>query len=116
MEYDFHRNIYGLCEAKLSMGHEAFGNWINGNLNNAQQCEDILQALRSAHKEIKSSCGHFTITLQNNEISIESHNLSDNSEIEDDQLDYYDDELSAHCGKEDFIDIIVAWRDFIDKM
>lgn len=116
MEYDFHKNIYGVHEAKLSMGHEAFASWINDNLSSSSRCEQVLLAAASSRNNpqtIASDCGHYSLTLQPNEISIESHALSDNSDVSDGELDYYDDELTAHCGPEDFIDLVTAWQEFI---
>lgn len=117
MEYDFHKNIYGVYEAKLSMGHEAFGAWINDNLTTGSRCEQILLAVSSSRQKsqtIQSSCGHYSLILQPNEISIECHALSDNSSFDDGALDYYDDELTAHCGPEDFVGLVIAWQEFIE--
>lgn len=116
MEYDFHKNIYGECEARLSMGHEAFGAWINDALTSAVRCQQILSILTEStlkSQSIASPCGHYTLTLQEGEAGIECHSLSNEGGIEDAELDYYDDELKAQCGLEDLVEVIAAWEKFI---
>lgn len=117
MEYDFHRDLMGNCEAKLSMGHEAFASWINDHLRTPQACQSFLAliaATKSEYRDRTLNQGDFSLSLSPTEIQIEAHNLSQEQEFEED-LNYYDNEQTAHCGLEDFESLLEAWTDFISR-
>jgi len=115
MEYDFHKNLYGECEAKLSMGHEAFAAWLNEVPCNAERCAHFLvlaENSRHCSTESTDEGDAYSLSFHSGEVHISAHVLTAQCHIEDD-LDFYDDELGAHCGLEDFIQLLQAWSEFI---
>jgi|TARA_B110000116_G_scaffold264503_1_gene272415 uncharacterized protein YacL (UPF0231 family) len=117
MEYDFHKNLYGECEAKLSMGHEAFAAWLNHVAGNTERCAYFLAlAEESRHCATeKTDVGSaYSLSFHSGEVHVKAHVLTAHCHIEDD-LDFYDDELGAHCGLEDFIQLLQAWSEFINR-
>jgi uncharacterized protein YacL (UPF0231 family) len=58
----------------------------------------------------------FTLYLSLEEVKITSHSLhgSEPDDIEDvNDLHFYDQEIQAECGLEDFINLIESWLNFI---
>ena len=117
MEYDFHKNLYGECEAKLSMGHEAFAAWLNEVASNTERCAQFLalaEISRRGLTEYTHEGDAYSLSFNSGEVHIKAHVLTAQCHIEDD-LDFYDDELGAHCGLDDFIQLLQAWSEFITR-
>jgi len=118
VEYDFYKTFDGRREVKLSMGHEAFANWINENIKNQEQCRIILDhAKKSRHKPTEKQLrqGMFCVSFQSNEVCIQAVEIHTESDFnyEDEDLNLYNDEMNAHCGLDDFIILLSAWHEFL---
>ena len=119
MDHEFVRDIDGRCRANLSMGHEAFGFWLTDELGeNLTQCNELLKIIaRLLHggDDYTLSGNAFCLHLDQEAATVNALELQFETEIEDNELglSYYDDELFAACGLEDFEQLLLAWREFI---
>lgn len=119
MDHEFVRDIDGRCRANLSMGHEAFGFWLTDELGeNLTQCNELLKIIaRLLHggDDYTLSGNAFCLHLDQEAATVSALELQFETEIEDNELglSYYDDELFAACGLDDFEQLLLAWREFI---
>ena len=119
MDHEFVRDIDGRCRARMSMGHEAFGFWLTDELgSDVARCDEILKAivkLLHGGDEYKSSGKTFCLYLEEEAATVSALELQFETPIEDNEqgLSYYDDELFAACGLEDFELLLRGWRVFI---
>nr|WP_067293166.1 YacL family protein [Marinobacterium profundum] len=117
MEYTFGRDDIGRYFAEFSMGHEAFGHWLNDELGqNRQQLDSLLQTIDDLQqrklREFELSGIEYCLWLTREEAQVRAHIL-DESAPDDElaELSFYDDELQAGCGLDDFKAVLEAWRD-----
>lgn len=122
MEFDFKKDYFsGKVTAKLSMGHEAFGTWLE---EEGQEKNWVQQLLIVADKlqqrevnEYKLVGNEFCLYLSLEEVKIVNHSLFDSdpdSTLESaNDLNFYDQEIEAECGLEDFINLLESWLAFI---
>ncbi len=124
MDYEFVRDLTGQCLARLSMGHEAFGSWLTDEVGeHPEVCDDILAKIASVQnsEETVEWKGHtFQLYLDNEAATVSALELQfETAEHNEDEVEagmsYYDDELFAACGLEDFQALIQSWRDFITE-
>jgi uncharacterized protein YacL (UPF0231 family) len=121
MDHEFVRDIDGRCRARLSMGHEAFGFWLTDELgSDVERCDEILKAivkLLHGGDEYKFSGTTFCLYLEEEAATVSALELQFETEIEDNEqgLSYYDDELFAACGLDDFELLLRGWREFITE-
>jgi uncharacterized protein len=119
MDHEFVRDIDGRCRARMSMGHEAFGFWLTDELgSDVARCDEILKAivkLLHGGDEYKFSGKTFCLYLEEEAATVSALELQFETTIEDNEqgLSYYDDELFAACGLEDFELLLRGWRVFI---
>ena len=121
MEFEFRKDfISGLATVKLSMGHEAFGTWLEQEGQSVAWVNHLLSktiSLQSrAINEFKLMGDEFTLLLNQHEAQVVNHSLlsdQDESLLEED-MNFYDLEVQAACGLEDFINLIESWLEFID--
>lgn len=120
MEIEFRKDfISGLATVKLSMGHEAFATWLEQEGLSAVWVDNLLSNTISLQSrtinEFKLGGDEFTLLLNQNEAQVVNHSLlndQDESFLEED-MNYYDLEVQAACGLEDFINLIESWLEFI---
>lgn len=119
MEYTFGRDDIGRYFAEFSMGHEAFGRWLSEELGQERQrLEQLLDAIEQLRnrqiREYRLDGSEFSLELDREEVRVRAHSLDDNADSTDlEDLHFYDDELEAGCGLDDFRDVLVAWRELI---
>lgn len=117
MEYTFGRDDIGRYFAEFSMGHEAFGRWLSEELGHDRPKLDALlltiDALQHKHRhEFELAGAEYTLWLTREEARVRAHILDASFDDEDlAELNYYDDELQAGCGLDDFKAVLEAWRD-----
>ncbi|MDR0219384.1 MAG: YacL family protein [Enterobacteriaceae bacterium] len=119
MEYEFMQDVTGQVTSRFSMDHEAVGHWLNEEVKGDVS---VLDKITSALAEIKGSerqwqlDGHeYTLLMNEEEIMIRANQIEfDTGEIEE-GMSYYDNESIAFCGVDDFIDMLVNYRDFVLK-
>lgn len=122
MEYQFRKEYAtGRITINMSMGHEAFAAWLEQEgekgewllvlqqkLNHVEQC---------ANREFKLAGSEFTLFVSDEAVQVSHNSLLNShydSELPDGEpFDYYDQELRAECGLEDFILFISSWAEFI---
>ena len=119
MEYQFRRDLAGKPEAHFSMNHEAMGIWVTEELGTNQHLlQKILDTIhRLSNKELweyeyEGQDFHLVMTRSQAEIKaalLETDMYSE--EMED--MDYYDNESSSHCGLNDFKTMLLSWKGYI---
>ena len=121
MDHEFIRDIEGRCRDNLSMGHEAFGSWLTDELGtDLKRCNEVLNVVaRLLHggDDYKLSGNTFCLYLDQDSATVSALELQFETQLEDNEagLSYYDDELFAACGLDDFEQLLLAWRDFINE-
>ncbi|MCK8044695.1 YacL family protein [Shewanella sp. 1CM18E] len=122
MEYEFLRNtITDTVFARFSMDHEALGFWLSEELaDNSQLFEQICQQI----ERLQSGQGNewrlvgkaISLELDSEQARIFANDIEDNEDQElDESMSFYDGESEAFCGLEDFHEVILSWRRFIDE-
>ncbi len=120
MEFDFKKDYFSdKATVKLSMGHEAFGTWLEQEGQKKSWVEALLtvigQLQRREMTEYKLVGDEFALDLNTEEAIISNHSLHQSeSDLEDaNDLSFYDQEIQAECGLEDFLNLLESWLEFI---
>jgi len=120
MDFDFKKDYFSnKATVKISMGHEAFGTWLEQEGQVKSWVEVLLVNIRKVQSrelnEFKLIGSEFALYLTNEDAKIVNHSLNDvESIVEDDnELNFYDQEIQAECGLEDFMMLIESWLSFI---
>ncbi|MDO6562699.1 YacL family protein [Amphritea sp. 1_MG-2023] len=119
MDYDFTHDIDGAFCAEFSMGHEALGYWLTDELSSRQsmiaELLKIADALQKKQRRDYSMEGsEYNLLLTQDEAMIRAHALDADDEMAEpgDNLTFYDQESTASCGLEDFIELLQGWQQF----
>ncbi|BDH47082.1 UPF0231 protein [Salmonella enterica subsp. enterica serovar Choleraesuis] len=117
MEHEFLRDITGTVKVRLSMGHEAVGQWINeeaaGNPELLTQVEQAIASVRGSERQWQHIGHEYTIMVDKDEVMVRANQLAfENDELEEGMF-YYDEESLAMCGTDDFLSLIASYREFI---
>ena len=123
MDFRFFYNERQLPCARLSMDHEAFGFWLSGDLGDNQtvlaSLLETVDALLDGSLQEYEWRGHdFMLRLTGDEADVIAHELLQQhplDELNEDDMDFYDAESRASCGLDDFKDLLIEWRDFLDQ-
>ncbi|TEW51398.1 YacL family protein [Psychromonas algicola] len=120
MEFDFKKDYFSdKATVKLSMGHEAFGTWLEQEGQSKKWVEDLLVVIGQLQQrkitEYKLAGSEFNLYLTIEEAKISNHSLheSDDSLEDANELSFYDQEIQAECGLEDFLNLLESWLAFI---
>ncbi|GGY57822.1 hypothetical protein GCM10011297_33290 [Bacterioplanes sanyensis] len=122
MDYRFFYNERQLPCARLSMDHEAFGFWLSDDLGDdlhtlAMLLEKIDALLHGELQEFDWHGHDFLLKLSREDADVIAHELLQEhslEELNDEDMDFYDAESRASCGLEDFKDLLIEWRDFLE--
>lgn len=117
MDYEFFHDVTGGVKVRLSVGHEAIGHWFNEEVQGDPR---VLDEILVAATQVKGSqrqwqrTGHeYTLWLDDEEVMVRANVLAfDEAELEE-GMAFYDEESLAFCGKEDFLALIAAYREFL---
>ncbi|WP_428035746.1 YacL family protein [Amphritea sp.] len=119
MDYDFTHDIYGAFRAEFSMGHEALGYWLTYELRSRQlviaELLSIITQLQSHQRlDYLMEGAEYNLLLNQDEAIVRAHALDSEFEEEQpkDDLVFYDQQSTASCGLDDFIEIIEGWQQF----
>lgn len=117
MEYEFLRDITGTTRVRMSMGHEAIGQWINeeaaDNIALLTQVEQAIDAVKGSERQWQHIGNEYTIMVDKEEVMVQANQLLFiNDELEEGMV-YYDEESLAMCGTDDFLSLINAYRAFV---
>ncbi|WP_075182169.1 protein YacL [Pantoea sp. 1.19] len=117
MEYEFLRDLNGAVKVRMSMGHEAIGQWFNeevqGNLALLDSVEAAAAAVRGSERQWQHIGHEYTLWLDEEEVMIRANQLALEGDELEEGMRYYDEESLALCGLEDFLAVIAAWRAFL---
>ena len=120
MEYQFRRDLFGRADATFSMGHEAMGSWLleetGTRLSKISELLSIIASLKDRQRwEYIHEGEQFNLTLTRDSAEVRAALLDTDMMPDDSDLDYYDDESACHCGLDDFQEMLIAWRQFIQE-
>ncbi|UTW03728.1 YacL family protein [Amphritea atlantica] len=123
MDYDFTHDIYGAFRAEFSMGHEALGYWLTYELRSRQtvisELLTIISELQNRQRmDYLMEGSEYNLLLSRDEAVVRAHALDSEFEEEqpDDNLVFYDQESTASCGLDDFIEILEGWQQFTSTL
>lgn len=119
MDYEFLCAADGRPEARLAMGQEAFGHWINDEIGYSRgrmnQVLAVIADLQAGKLEQWSLPGKgYSLHLDEEEAEVAANVLRFDfpEELEPDMA-YYDDEQMAGCGLADLQHLLSSWREFV---
>lgn len=116
MEYQFVTDIDGQTRVRMSMGHEVVGHWFNEELSaDGSLLEQVTAAtteLTGTMRQWQCVGKEYTLLLSDEEVIIQANHLAIGDEELEEGMNYYDKESFAACGKEDFIALVSAYRNF----
>ena len=120
MEFEFRKDVISeQAMVKLSMGHEAFATWLEQEGQAPSWIEDLLAKILLLQQrrimEVKLVGSEFALVLNQEEAQVINHSLlNDQDEIDlEGDLAFYDAEIEAACGLEDFLHLIESWLAFV---
>ena len=120
MEYTFRQSLFSQAEAKVSMEQAAFGLWLSDDMaENLSLTQDLLLKTKAILQEHAAPyifhSANFHLSIDHNSVELMA-NTSDEEFIEQEQdLFLSDENLTAHCGIEDFYELMCAWEDYLQK-
>ena len=120
MEFEFRKDfISEQVTVKLSMGHEAFATWLEQEGQTLNWVENLLANIALLQqrriRDFKLVGSEFTLLLSQDEASVVNHSLlndQDDIDLETD-MNFYDLEIQAACGLEDFLHLIESLQEFM---
>ncbi|MFT6927635.1 MAG: hypothetical protein ACJAZP_003274 [Psychromonas sp.] len=122
MEFEFRKDYFSeKASVKLSMDHEAFGTWLGQEGQSIAWVEELLTHILAIQKravtDFKLVGSEFSLLMNNDEVQVINHSLlNDLDEIDlEGDLSFYDLEIEASCGFEDFIKLIESWLEFLQS-
>ena len=102
MDYEFLRDITGVVKVRMSMGHEVVGHWFNEevkeNLALLDEVEQAAHALKGSERSWQRAGHEYTLWMDGEE-----------------GMNYYDEESLSLCGVEDFLQVVAAYRNFVQQ-
>ena len=115
MDYEFLRDITGVVKVRMSMGHEVVGHWFNEevkeNLALLDEVEQAAHALKGSER-----AGHeYTLWMDGEEVMVRANQLEFAGDEMEEGMNYYDEESLSLCGVEDFLQVVAAYRNFVQQ-
>lgn len=123
MEYQFRKEYAsGHLTISMSMGHEAFATWLEQEGQSVNWVHALMEQIESVKarvcQEVKLAGSEFTLYISDDEVKVLSNNLLVEQQslelLAEEQMAFYDQELQAECGLEDFSLFIASWLEFIE--
>jgi uncharacterized protein YacL (UPF0231 family) len=120
MEFEFRKDfITEQASVQTEMNHEAVATWLEMEGQSTAWVEALIENIVAVQTrvltEYKLAGSEFDLLLTNAEAQVTNHRLmeTDEDEVLDDSLSFYDAEIEACCGLEDFKNLIESWLEFI---
>ena len=120
MEFEFRKDfITGQATIKTEMDHEAFATWLEMEGQSIEWINALLEQINAVQQrdsgEYQLAGSEFSLLLNNAEAQVINHRLMelDDEEELDENFSFYDAEIEACCGLEDFKNLIESWLEFI---
>lgn len=119
MEYEFLRDVTGRVLVRMSMGHEVVGHWFNeevkDNLALLDEVEQAVESVKGSERQWQKIGHEYTLWLDGEEVIIRANQLEISGDEIEDGMSYYDEESLSFCGVEDFLQVVSAYREFINQ-
>jgi uncharacterized protein YacL (UPF0231 family) len=120
MEFEFRKDYFSdQATVKLSMDHEAFATWLEQEGQSIAWVDGLLVNISAVQKRVltdfKLVGSEFSLLVNDDEAQVINHSLLndfDQVDLEGD-LSFYDLEIEASCGFDDFINFIESWSEFL---
>ena len=105
MDYEFLRDITGVVKVRMSMGHEVVGHWFN------EEVKENLALL----DEVEQAGHEYTLWMDGEEVMVRANQLEFAGDEMEEGMNYYDEESLSLCGVEDFLQVVAAYRNFVQQ-
>ncbi|MBK4713995.1 MULTISPECIES: protein YacL [Tenebrionibacter/Tenebrionicola group] len=119
MEYEFLSDVTGRVKVRMSMGHEALGHWFNeevkDNLALLDVVEQAAQSVKGTERTWQRAGHEYTLWLDGEEVMVRANQLEFTADEIEEGMRYYDEESLCLCGTEDFLQVLRAYRRFIQN-
>jgi len=119
MDYEFLRDITGVVKVRMSMDHEAIGHWFNeevkGNLALLDEVEQAARTVKGSERSWQRAGHEYTLWLDGEEVMIRANQLEFSGDEIEEGMSYYDEESLSLCGVEDFLQVVAAYREFMQQ-
>ncbi|PKF60454.1 hypothetical protein CW745_14685 [Psychromonas sp. psych-6C06] len=120
MEFEFRKDfITGQATVQTEMDHEAFATWLEMEGQEESWVTSLLNQISDLQSrkitEYKLIGSEFSLLLTHSEAQVVNHRLlePDTDEELADDLSFYNAEIEACCGLEDFENLLQSWLEFI---
>ena len=119
MDYEFLRDITGVVKVRMSMGHEVVGHWFNEevkeNLALLDEVEQAAHALKGSERSWPRAGHEYTLWMDGEEVMVRANQLEFAGDEMEEGMNYYDEESLSLCGVEDFLQVVAAYRNFVQQ-
>ena len=119
MDYEFLRDITGVVKVRMSMGHEVVGHWFNEevkeNLALLDEVEQAAHALKGSERSWQRAGHEYTLWMDGEEVMVRANQLEFAGDEMEEGMNYYDEESLSLCGVEDFLQVVAAYRNFVQQ-
>ena len=119
MDYEFLRDITGVVKVRMSMGHEVVGHWFNEevkeNLALLDEVEQAAHALKGSERSWQRAGPEYTLWMYGEEVMVRANQLEFAGDEMEEGMNYYDEESLSLCGVEDFLQVVAAYRNFVQQ-
>ncbi len=119
MDYEFLRDITGVVKVRMSMGHEVVGHWFNEevkeNLALLDEVEQAAHALKGSERSRQRAGHEYTLWMDGEEMMVRANQLEFAGDEMEEGMNYYDEESLSLCGVEDFLQVVAAYRNFVQQ-
>ncbi len=117
MDYRFSKDLYAGYNVEVDSEQSLFGTWLSEEIaTNMTKIDAIISHTEALlnKKGWRYSLPGIDLHLEINREEAILQGRDDNPDVEfDDGLTHCDNLFTSRCGLEDFLVLIVAWRDFI---
>ena len=119
MDYEFLRDITGVVKVRMSMGHEVVGHWFNEevkeNLALLDEVEQAAHALKGSERSWQRAGPEYPLWMDGEEVMVRANQLEFAGDEMEEGMNYYDEESLSLCGVEDFLQVVAAYRNFVQQ-
>ena len=111
MDYEFLRDITGVVKVRMSMGHEV----VKENLALLDEVEQAAHALKGSERSWQRAGHEYTLWMDGEEVMVRANQLEFAGDEMEEGMNYYDEESLSLCGVEDFLQVVAAYRNFVQQ-
>mgnify|MGYP003599158542 CR=1 FL=1 len=111
MDYEFLRDITGVVKVRMSMGQEE----VKENLALLDEVEQAAHALKGSERSWQRAGHEYTLWMDGEEVMVRANQLEFAGDEMEEGMNYYDEESLSLCGVEDFLQVVAAYRNFVQQ-